>query len=267
MSKPVIIGNATLYHGDCLEILPTLPANSIDAIVTDPPYGQTNESYDGSNAASMRRDVWSLAAKVMPDNACIVAFAGSPTYHRIATAIEQGGWKIRQMWGWAYADGLITSAWPKDGFDRLAPALDPIVYATRGKVLLTLKRENGPVWRRPNRSRGDMNYSERSRSHGAESAAGHWPRSIFYQARSSAGTGKIPHPNAKPENLMAWLLDKIPGSIICDLFMGSGTTGVVAVQQGRRFIGIERDARYFDIACARLESAQRQAALDLEPAA
>lgn len=258
---PVIIGNATLYQGDCLDVLRTLPDGSVDAVVTDPPYGQTNESYDGPNAISMRPEVWRLTAKITPDNACIIAFAGSPTYHRIATAIEHGGWKIRQMWGWAYADGLITSAWPKEGFDRLAPALDPIAYATKGKVLLPLQRENGPVWRRPNSSRGDMNYSKRASNHGLAAASGHWPKSVFYQARTSAGTGKIPHPNAKPENLMSWLVNKIPAAVVLDPFMGSATTGVAAIQQGRKFIGIELNPRHFDTACRRLEDAQRQAPL------
>jgi len=67
------------------------------------------------------------------------------------------------------------------------------------------------------------------------------------------------HPSQKPLALMKWVFDQIPpAQTILDPFMGSGTTGVAAVQMGRDFIGIEREAKYFDIACRRIEDAQRQ---------
>ena len=67
------------------------------------------------------------------------------------------------------------------------------------------------------------------------------------------------HPTQKPLKLMRWCIDQTRGQTILDPFMGSGTTGVAAVQMGRKFIGIERDEGYFDIACRRIEQAQRQA--------
>ncbi len=66
------------------------------------------------------------------------------------------------------------------------------------------------------------------------------------------------HPTQKPVALMKWCVDKTKAAVILDPFMGSGTTGVAAVQMGRSFIGIEREERYFDIACRRIEDAQRQ---------
>lgn len=67
------------------------------------------------------------------------------------------------------------------------------------------------------------------------------------------------HPHQKPEWLMAHFIERIPtAQSILDPFMGSGTTGVAAVQMGRQFIGIEREPRYFDIACDRIDKAQRQ---------
>ena len=263
MAEEVIIGNAELWHGDCREVLPLL---RFDSLVSDPPYGQTNEDYDGSGAASLSADIWRMAYDVANESACVVSFAGSPTYHKIATAIEQGGWKVRQMWGWTYADGLITSAYPKEGFDRLAPAIDPIVFATRGKVLLPLQRQGNDVWRRPNKSRGEMNYSARTSGHGAEEQRGQWPRSVFYQARSSAGTGDIGHPNAKPERLMTWLVSHTPG-IVLDPFMGSGSTGVACTNLGRRFIGIELKRKYFEIACERIARAQAQGRMEFKESA
>jgi len=76
------------------------------------------------------------------------------------------------------------------------------------------------------------------------------------------------HPTQKPVGVMQWVIDQTPDAeTILDPFMGSGTTGVAAVQMGRDFIGIEMEPRYFDIACKRIEDAQRQGDLFVEAAA
>jgi len=77
------------------------------------------------------------------------------------------------------------------------------------------------------------------------------------------------HPTQKPVEVMKWCIGHLPepNNIILDPFMGSGTTGVAAVQMGRRFIGIEREERYFEIACKRIEDAQRQGDFFVENAA
>ena len=256
-----------LYLGDCLDILPTMEAGSVDAVITDPPYGQTNEGYDRGTDGKL----WRLLTHITRENASLVSFAGNPTYHRIASQIEGAGWQIRQMWAWVYRDGFMTSAWPAEGFDRLAPAFDPICYATRGKVLLSLEREGQTPWRRK-RNGGKTNYSKRSGGHGRSKARGHWPRSIvasesiegfqyFILSRTSPALrneGKY-HPNQKPLWLMEWLVSKLPVSAtVLDPFMGSGTTGVACVQTGRNFIGIEIDPGYFEIAKQRIEAAQAE---------
>jgi len=76
------------------------------------------------------------------------------------------------------------------------------------------------------------------------------------------------HPTQKPEGVMKWCIEHLPDGVetICDPFMGSGTTGVAAVKLGRKFIGIEIDARYFDIACRRIEAAANQPDMFVEPA-
>jgi site-specific DNA-methyltransferase (adenine-specific) len=260
-----------LRLGDCLEVLKTLEAGSVDAVVTDCPYGQTNERYDSDIA--FRADVWRECFRVAKPNAALVCFAGSPTYHRIASAIEAGGWRVRQMWGWVYRNGFMTSAWPKEGFDRLAPAMDPICYATKGKMLLNLCREGSETWRRDANSRGNATYSDRCSSHGLTESVGHWPRSIVsdgsgefsYFAMSPNSTRhkaeRTGHPNQKPEDLIRWILSKIPGDLVLDPFSGSGTAGAVCKQLGRSFIGIEIDPGYFDIAQKRIAAEQAKMSL------
>ena len=86
---------------------------------------------------------------------------------------------------------------------------------------------------------------------------------VFFSPRSIAtavkeGLGSVAHPTQKPVALMLWCIEQAgKAETILDPFMGSGTTGVAAIQLGRKFIGIEREPKYFDIACERIEQAQR----------
>lgn len=250
-----------LILGDCLDVLRTMESGSVDAVVTDPPYGQSNEAYD----KGVNPEVWRECFRVCKPNSALISFAGNPTYHRIAWGIEGAGWKVRQMWAWVYRDGMITSAYPREGFDRLAPAMDPICYATQGKVLLNASREGEP-WKA---TRNTAGYSGRARLCQTNKAEGRYPRTVvaddvpgfeyFLLGRTSHAArreGKG-HPNRKPLALMRWLLDKLPvGGTVLDPYMGSGTTGVACVQTGRRFIGIEIDPAYHAIAEKRIAEAQ-----------
>ena len=95
------------------------------------------------------------------------------------------------------------------------------------------------------------------------------PVRVFRFAQcEQASEGEKLHPTQKPLALMSWCLKWVRGEIILDPFMGSGTTGVAAIQLGRKFIGIERDEKYFEIACKRIEQAVAQGQLFApEPAA
>jgi len=89
---------------------------------------------------------------------------------------------------------------------------------------------------------------------------------IFDYARWKALLDGKEHPTQKPVELMKWCLGFLPkGRVILDPFMGSGTTGVACVNLGRKFIGVEIEPKYFDIACRRIEEATRQPRLALEP--
>lgn len=114
----------TLYHGDCLEVMAELPDASVDAVVTDPPYGLKfmGKAWDHGVPAE---PFWREMLRVAKPGAYLLAFGGTRTVHRIATNIEDSGWIIRDLLMWIYASGF-----PK-GKANLKPAHEPIVLARK----------------------------------------------------------------------------------------------------------------------------------------
>ena len=211
----VEIGDAVLYHGDCLEILPTLP--KVDAVVTDPPYGM-----GWKTPVSKRRP--KSGAQIIGDNA---PFDPSPwTDHPCI------------LWGANhYASRLPDSAgW-----------------------LVWDKRHNMP----PN-DQSDCELAFRNFGGSVRVFRKTWNGGGSLLAEN--GPARMIHPTQKPVVLLEWCLGFLPeADIILDPFMGSGTTGVACAQLGRKFIGIEIERRYFDIACERIEKAYAQGKLFEEP--
>lgn len=190
------IGKATLYLGDCREILPTL--TKVDAVITDPPYGI------GIAANPVRQ----MHEKLDWD-------AAAPNSEVINSCVEAG--KIAILWGGNYFDlppQQCFLVWDKVQPQDFSLAMCEMAWTNK----------KGPA-------------------------------KLF---RLSVLSYKKDHPTQKPVDLMKWCIEQAgnPQSIL-DPFMGSGTTGVAAVQMGRSFIGIEREPKYFDIACRRIEDAQR----------
>lgn len=202
--NPVTIGNATLYLGDCLEILPTLP--KVDAVITDPPYG--------------------------------IGFAAHPTK-------------------WQRRAGYQPQAW-----DNEASAVVPSLLYLADCVVIW----GGNYYELPP-SRGWLSWFKPDAPPSMASFELAWT-SRDQNARqlscsiSATNAERVGHPTQKPLALMRWVIAQVnAGELILDPFMGSGTTGVACANLGRKFIGIEIEPRYFDIACRRIDDAQRQGRL------
>ena len=124
----------TIHHGDCLTIMPTLQEASIDAIVTDPPYGLgfMGKQWDRGVPGT---EYWSACLRVAKPGAHLLAFGGTRTYHRLAAAVEDAGWEIRDCIAWLYGSGFpkslnLDGRW--DGWGTaLKPAMEPIVVARK----------------------------------------------------------------------------------------------------------------------------------------
>lgn len=212
MANPVVIGNATLYLGDCREILPTLP--KVDAVVTDPPYGigeAAGKNASRTNLAKAKdfgNDSWDdvpvdadLMALVCAAGRWNVVFGGN--YYAMPPA---SCWLV-----WDKENGENDFADCELAWTNIPKAVRRIRYMWNGMLRANKER------------RGD-------------------------------------HPTQKPVGVMTWAISHIPApaNSILDPFMGSGTTGVAAMNLGRTFIGIEREPKYFDIACQRIKAAQDQ---------
>jgi site-specific DNA-methyltransferase (adenine-specific) len=123
-----------LHLGDCLEVLATLPENSVDSIVTDPPYGLSfmgkKWDYDVPSVA-----IWEQCLRVLKPGGHLLAFAGTRTQHRMACRIEDAGFEIRDMIAWVYGSGFPKShnleGDHKGWGTALKPALEPITMARK----------------------------------------------------------------------------------------------------------------------------------------
>jgi len=126
-------------QGDCKKLLATLPDNSVDSIVTDPPYelGFMRKSWDNSGI-TYSVELWSQALRVLKPGGHLLAFGGSRTYHRLVGAVEDAGFEIRDQIMWIYGSGFPKSLNLKDEWQgwgtALKPAHEPIVVARKPLV-------------------------------------------------------------------------------------------------------------------------------------
>lgn len=137
-----------LHHGDCLDVLRGMADNSVDSIVTDPPYGLTSKRPTGRSAATEGAvmkgfmglawdgdvpsvDIWVECLRVLKPGGHLLAFAGTRTQHRMACRIEDAGFEIRDMIAWVYGSGFPKSHNGEWGGTALKPALEPITMARK----------------------------------------------------------------------------------------------------------------------------------------
>ena len=124
----------TIYHGDCREVVPTLAESSVDAVVCDPPYGLSFMGKDWDHGVPGVA-FWREALRVAKPGAHLLAFGGTRTFHRLAVAIEDAGWELRDTIGWLYGSGFpkshnLKGQWSGWG-TALKPAWEPIIVARK----------------------------------------------------------------------------------------------------------------------------------------
>ena len=131
----------TLHHGDCLDVLRTMPDNSIDAVVTDPPYGLAfmgkRWDYDVPSV-----EVWGECLRVLKPGGHLLAFAGTRTQHRMAVRIEDAGFEIRDLIAWVYGSGFPKSLDVSKAIDKAAGAEREVVGTRKGQGNIPNDRGN-----------------------------------------------------------------------------------------------------------------------------
>lgn len=235
MSRVEIIGRATLYLGDAREILPAL--GKVDHIITDPPYSErTHAGHDATTRGHIG------AGK---DNAERVSLG----YEALSVASAKS---LAEKFD-ATTDGWIV--WMTD--HTLAPAIAATLEALGRYVFAPLP------YHHPGRSvrlAGDGPSSWTDWLVVSRTAAQHRWGTLRGGYVAGPGWDDKERMGGKPTRLMQMVVSDYsrPGELVCDPFMGAGTTGVACHKEGRDFIGIEIDPAAFDIACKRIEDAQRQ---------
>jgi DNA modification methylase len=301
-----------LIEADALTVLTRLPNHSIDAVISDPPYGIDfhgeawdrfgGENLSASEAFERWTRVWASECKrVLKPGAHLLAFGAPRTFHRLVAGIEEAGLEVRDQLLWLYGTGVPKAPQlPKGLGTTLKPSFEPILLARaplQGNTKTNLERWGTGALNIGAARVGEARYwpANIALSHAPDCPVrlldnpGDGPSRLFYCAKTTrsereAGCERLParlvqiyngpehpprlvhntHPTVKPLSLMRWLIRlAVPsGGVVLDPFAGSGSTGIAAVQEGRVFLGIEREAEYVDIACARLTHHARQAALE-----
>jgi hypothetical protein len=240
-------GSVRLYCADCLDLLPQLEAGSVDAVVTDPPWK--------ARADKITRRGAGVAKVFEPSQGIGYGTIGAFSPYALELAFKA-----------CRHDMLVVCGFKELG--EVIDVLDPI----RGVF----------IWHKPNGGISvaypcplDVAYIVWGAHTSKITGYQHWRSGVMSHSVPTAGcisngervleekNGKAAHPAQGPLSLYEQIIGPIQGTIL-DPYLGSGTSGVASVKLGRRFIGIEKEPKYFDIACRRIEAELRKTAL-LEP--
>ena len=222
-----VIGDAVLYLGDCVEVLAQI--NTAGVVITDPPYssGGFNESGKSSGSIGTRTD-----ETIWMDN------LSTRGYSRLIVRVLKEIRMAEEFY--AFTDWKMWQA-TCDCFEDAGIRVRNMLVWDKQQMGM------GMPWRNQHEL---VCYGRRRNAARLTGAFGN----VLKCARS----GNENHPTEKPAALITNLLRNSADGQVIDPFMGSGTTGVAAMQLGRKFIGIEIEEKYFNVACERIENAQRQ---------
>lgn len=239
------INNITLYHGDCLEVMPKLDI-TFDACITDPPYGTTACKWD---SVIPFEPIWDNLKRLVKHSGAICLFGSEPfsSYLRISN-IEM----FKYDWIWDKKTGLgfldskyrplkqheIISIFSQGGCSNGSnPSIN---YFPQGLIKTTKQNAN---------SKSNILNSEPTQRKNLNTEYTNFPKSIITFSRVSGL-----HPTQKPVPLLEYLIKTytMPGEIVLDFTAGSGTTGVAAMETNRKCVLIEKEKKYCEIIINRL---------------
>ena len=245
-----------LMHGDCLELMKSIPDNSIDCVLTDPPYGATACKWD---SVIPFEPMWIELKRITKDNGAICLFGSEP----FSSHLRLSNLKMfKYDWVWEKDNGsnfMQAKVMPLKyheiisifSISRKSPYYYPVKWDA-GKVSnqggKASKTKKDGVF---NPLKEDLDYKNKSTMR--------FPKSIqkFNRCKNNDKINGCLHPTQKPVALLEYLIKTytLEGETVLDFTMGSGSTGVACKNLNRKFIGIEKDDKYFEIAENRIEGA------------
>ena len=236
-----------IIQGDCLEVMQDIKDKSIDAIITDPPYNLTSLKWDKLIPFD---PMWEQLNRIIKPNGAIVLFGSEP----FSSALRMSNIK-NYKYDWK---------WDKDQAGNFANAKrqpmkiyeDIIIF--NSKLYYPIMTEANPKNIRPISDGSKVNITGMIQKHSREyDVKKRYPKAILKYSANMAECNNVHrvHPTQKPVALMEYLIKTYTNEneLVLDFTMGSGTTGVACKKLGRKFIGIEMDDKYFEIAKKRIE--------------
>jgi DNA modification methylase len=273
MSEPTV----RLIHGDCLEVLKTLGADSVDAVITDPPYPEIDRPYGRMTEADwhvMMRGVVAECRRILKPTGSAV-FILQPNSERVGRMRpwlwEFMAWTTREWnmpqdaWWWNHE----TLPKTKNDPNLLRTSLKACVWLggedcyRNGADVLWEESDSNRAARMAGRCTNDLRYTQEHGSVRAKQARsacvlkGGVTAFNVLPIGADGKSGAVKHPGRTPQRLADWWTRYIspPGGVVCDPFIGAGTMGLAALARGRSIIGIERDPTYFATAERRIAEA------------
>ena len=239
-----------LLQGDCLDLMKSIPDGSVDLVLTDPPYGTTQNKWDSIiDLELMWKEVWRV---LKPNGACVL-FSAQP-YTSVLVSSQLKNYKYEWVWVKNLKTGNLNARrMPMGGHETMQ------VFYKKPPTYNPQKRE------RTTEVKSGNKYNSKTENYGNQ-------REVYVDRQSDLinpdtvikdikcvhnSSGKV-HPTQKPVELMEYLVKTYTNEseTVLDFTMGSGTTGVACINTDRKFIGIELDETYYNIAKERIKDAQ-----------
>lgn len=237
------MSNIDLRHGDCLELMKSIPDKSIDMVLTDPPYGTTQCKWD---TVIPFEPMWKELNRVIKDNGAILLFGSEPFSSNLRLSNIKM-YKYDWIWNKLRTSGSLNA--------RRQPLRTHEVISVFYKKQCTYYpiMTTGKMQNKASGGAKDIYGKSKQIRYSSDQ---YYPRTILEFKACHNMTGKV-HPTEKPVELLEYLIKTYTteGQTILDFTMGSGSTGVASKNLSRNFIGIELDDKYFQIAKDRIDKA------------
>jgi DNA modification methylase len=242
-----------LYHGDCLELMKSIPDGSVDMVLCDLPYGTTTKNKWDSILPL--EEMWNLTKKVIKPNGAILFF-GQPPFSSMLIMSNIEMFRYEWIWKKTLPQGFLNSKkMPLRATENIS------VFYKKLPTYNPQMKKGKPYDKGIRKANCTTNYGDFGETIAINKSGDRYP--INELEFSNANHQEIYHPTQKPVPLLEYLIKTYTNEneTVLDFTMGSGSTGVACINTNRNFIGIEKDDKYFEIAKKRIEQYKTQGSL------